>query len=197
MEASPRRSLLQRMVDFDTALSLRIHSFFLFVPRPLLKALEISGDGRLWFPLLLSLLPLTPSSPLPTALLLGSLLDLLLIGLLKHLIRRPRPVYNKGMSLAFAVDQWSFPSGHSSRVLFLASFHGLSSTSINLGTSGIWDFIRGYHVESEVFFRSYVLTSCYEMTCWLARKGCVLCMWLKSSKYQSYTCPCSSSNFSL
>ncbi|KAH7659479.1 Phosphatidate phosphatase protein [Dioscorea alata] len=142
MEAAPRSSLLRRMVDFDTALSLRIHSFFLFVPRPLLKALEISGDGRLWFPLLLSLLPLTPSSPFPTALLLGSLLDLLLIGLLKHLIRRPRPIYNKGMSLAFAVDQWSFPSGHSSRVLFFASFLALSSASIDLGTSFIWDFIR-------------------------------------------------------
>ncbi|KAJ0962035.1 hypothetical protein J5N97_029863 [Dioscorea zingiberensis] len=143
MDAAARGPLLRRVVDIDTVLSLRIHSFFLFVPRSILKVLEVSGDGRLWLPLLFSLLPLTPSSPLAFALLLGSLLDLLLIGLLKHLVRRPRPIYNKGMSLAFAVDQWSFPSGHSSRVFFLASFLSLSSASIDLGSSRIWDFLRG------------------------------------------------------
>ncbi|KAJ0962053.1 hypothetical protein J5N97_029881 [Dioscorea zingiberensis] len=142
MDAAARGPLLRRVVDIDTVLSLRIHSFFLFVPRSILKVLEVSGDGRLWLPLLFSLLPLAPSSPC-LALLLGSLLDLLLIGLLKHLVR-PRPIYNKGMSLAFAVDQWSFPSGHSSRVFFLASFLSLSSASIDLGSSRIWDFLRGF-----------------------------------------------------
>nr|CAD1844867.1 unnamed protein product [Ananas comosus var. bracteatus] len=105
---------------------------FLPVPRSLLKALEVSGDGRFWFPVVLALLPLSSSVAfsLLLGLLLGSLLDLLLVGLLKHLVRRPRPVYNKGMSLAFALDHWSFPSGHSSRVFFIASFLHLSSASL-------------------------------------------------------------------
>ncbi|OAY73472.1 putative lipid phosphate phosphatase beta [Ananas comosus] len=130
--ASPSSSLLRRLVAVDTALSLRVHSLFLPVPRSLLKALEVSGDGRFWFPVVLALLPLSSSVAfsLLLGLLLGSLLDLLLVGLLKHLVRRPRPVYNKGMSLAFALDHWSFPSGHSSRVFFIASFLHLSSASL-------------------------------------------------------------------
>ncbi|KAK9103166.1 hypothetical protein Sjap_020420 [Stephania japonica] len=46
-------------------------------------------------------------------------------------VKRPRPVYNKGMSLTVSVDHWSFPSGHSSRVCFVASFLCGSSDSIN------------------------------------------------------------------
>ncbi|XP_026662409.1 probable lipid phosphate phosphatase beta isoform X2 [Phoenix dactylifera] len=131
----PGSSLLHRLIALDTALSLRIHSLCRPVPRSLLKALEISGDGRFWFPIPLALLPFSSSASsdafhLLLALLLGSLLDLLLVGLAKHLVRRPRPVYNKGMSLAFAVDHWSFPSGHSSRVFFIASFLRLSDASL-------------------------------------------------------------------
>ncbi|KAG1354475.1 Presqualene diphosphate phosphatase [Cocos nucifera] len=133
MASLPRPSLLHRLITLDTAFSLRIHSLCRPVPRSLLKALEISGDGRFWFPIPLALLPFSSSAaafPLLLALLLGSLLDLLLVGLVKHLVRRPRPVYNKGMSLAFAVDHWSFPSGHSSRVFFIASFLRLSRASL-------------------------------------------------------------------
>ncbi|URD95644.1 acidPPc, partial [Musa troglodytarum] len=131
-----RPSILRRLVALDTALSLRVHSFCRPVPRPLLKALEISGDGRFWFPIPIALLPLSSASASAAAyslvlgLLLGSLLDLLLVGLIKHLVRRPRPVYNKGMGLTFALDHWSFPSGHSSRVFFIAAFLRLSSASL-------------------------------------------------------------------
>ncbi|XP_010933697.1 probable lipid phosphate phosphatase beta [Elaeis guineensis] len=133
---SPRRpSLLHRLIALDTALSLRIYSLCRPVPRSFLKALEISGDGRFWFPIPFALLPFSSSASsiafsLLLALLLGSLLDLLLVGLVKHLVRRPRPVYNKGMSLAFSVDHWSFPSGHASRVFFIASFLRLSDASL-------------------------------------------------------------------
>ncbi|KAG6523204.1 probable lipid phosphate phosphatase beta isoform X1 [Zingiber officinale] len=133
---SAQPSVLRRVVALDTAASLRIHTFCLPVPRLLLKALEISGDGRFWFPVPVSLLPLSSAYgfdvayPLLLGLLLGSLLDLLLVGLIKHLVRRPRPVYNKGMGLTFAVDHWSFPSGHSSRVFFISTFLRLSSSSL-------------------------------------------------------------------
>ncbi|CAL5228821.1 g12022 [Coccomyxa viridis] len=57
-------------------------------------------------------------------LLLGLLIDLAYVGLLKGAIRRPRPVYNNASDflLVVKVDQYSFPSGHAARVMFLAIF---------------------------------------------------------------------------
>lgn len=128
-------TLLRRVINLDTAVSLHLYTFFQpILPFSFLKSLELSGDGRLFFPIILSILLTTtpiatltttfssPSTLLLLNLLIGSLLDLLLIGLIKHLIQRPRPVYNKNMFLSFAVDHWSFPSGHSSRVSFIATF---------------------------------------------------------------------------
>ncbi|PIN07772.1 putative protein containing PAP2 domain [Handroanthus impetiginosus] len=128
-------TLLRRLIELDKAVSLHLYTFFQpILPFSLLKSLELSGDGRLFFPIILSILltttpiaALTAISPTITTLLLlnlliGALLDLLLIGLIKHLLQRPRPVYNKDMFLSFAVDHWSFPSGHSSRVSFIATF---------------------------------------------------------------------------
>ncbi|KZV37140.1 putative lipid phosphate phosphatase beta [Dorcoceras hygrometricum] len=119
----PRATLLRLLLELDAAVSLQIYTFFHpIIPFPVLKSLEISGDGRLILPIILSLLLTTAATNLIVLnLLLGSFLDLLLIGLLKHLIQRPRPVYNKNMFLSFAVDHWSFPSGHSSRVSFIAT----------------------------------------------------------------------------
>ena len=50
-------------------------------------------------------------------LLLGFVVDLILIGTLKALFRRQRPVYNEegDFLLVVSVDKFSFPSGHSSR----------------------------------------------------------------------------------
>ncbi|PSS11516.1 Lipid phosphate phosphatase beta [Actinidia chinensis var. chinensis] len=137
----PSPSTLRRLIDIDTAVSLHLYSAAQpILPRPLLKALEISGDGRLFFPLAISIFlsPLsnTTTSPLVFSLfadlLIGAVLDLLLVGLIKHLVRRPRPVYNKDMfHVTFAVDHWSFPSGHSSRVCFVAAFLCLSSAAIS------------------------------------------------------------------
>lgn len=135
---SPAPSLLRRIVDFDTAISLRLYTLtHPILPYYFLKTLEISGDGFLFFPLVLSLLlyPLAFSDTKNSNiflinLLLGGILDLIVIGPLKHLIRRPRPVYNKNMFLSFAVDHWSFPSGHSSRVSMIATLFYLSSDFI-------------------------------------------------------------------
>ncbi|KAH0643113.1 hypothetical protein KY290_034718 [Solanum tuberosum] len=135
---APAPSLLRRIVDFDTAISLRLYTLtHPILPYYFLKTLEISGDGFLFFPLVLSLLlyPLAFSDSKNSNiflinLLLGGILDLIVIGPLKHLIRRPRPVYNKNMFLSFAVDHWSFPSGHSSRVSMIATLFYLSSDFI-------------------------------------------------------------------
>ncbi|XP_051130091.1 probable lipid phosphate phosphatase beta [Andrographis paniculata] len=139
----PPPAVLRRLIDLDTAVSLRVYTLFQpIIPFPVLKSLEYSGDGRLFFPIILSGLlattplaalaacPKTPSTLLLINLLIGSLLDLLIIGLIKHLIQRPRPVYNKHMFLSFSVDHWSFPSGHSSRVFYIATFCFLYSNQV-------------------------------------------------------------------
>ncbi|VFR02215.1 unnamed protein product [Cuscuta campestris] len=128
-EAPPPSQLLRRLIDFDTELSLRLYTIaHPILPYSLLKSLEISGDGRLFFPVVVSLLLTTTAATVFLIdLLLAAVLDLALIGLLKHLIRRPRPVYNQNMFLSFSVDHWSFPSGHSSRVFFIATMFYLSS----------------------------------------------------------------------
>ncbi|KAK1408261.1 hypothetical protein QVD17_39897 [Tagetes erecta] len=130
----PSTSILRHLINFDTTLSLSLYNLTQPIfPRSFLKLLEISGDGRLFFPILISVLlsPYPSSSPVLFTvlvnLLIGSVLDLILIGIIKHLVRRPRPVYNKHMFLTFAVDHWSFPSGHASRVCFIASLIYLSS----------------------------------------------------------------------
>ncbi|XP_068635789.1 probable lipid phosphate phosphatase beta [Aristolochia californica] len=128
--ASKSPSLLNHLVSLDAKLSLHFYNAFQFCPRYLLKALEVSGDGRLWFPIPVALSLSSKSPYLRFVLLfifLGCLFDLLLVGSIKVLVRRPRPVYNKGMHLVFAADHWSFPSGHSSRVFLIANCLYLSS----------------------------------------------------------------------
>ncbi|KAJ3706729.1 hypothetical protein LUZ61_010434 [Rhynchospora tenuis] len=151
----PLSSFLQSFIALDTSLSLLLHTFFQFIPRCLLKSLEICADDFFYFAVAISLLfLLSPSlqSPHPflLSLLAGSLLDLLLVGLSKYLIRRPRPVYNKSdMSIAFAVDHWSFPSGHSSRVFFVSQFLFLSIENVRelLQDERLRNWVSGFGFE--------------------------------------------------
>ncbi|CAN6460751.1 unnamed protein product [Victoria cruziana] len=147
-------SILGRLVDCDARWSLSIHTACLPLPRFILLFLEFSGDGRLWFPALASLYlhPLISRDPFISRLFLhlfaGCLIDVAVVGLIKFCVRRPRPVYNKGMSLVVSVDHWSFPSGHSSRACFLGYFLWLCSGSMDkyvvywrpdfVGIVGLW-----------------------------------------------------------
>ncbi|KAM0833850.1 hypothetical protein ACQ4PT_064009 [Festuca glaucescens] len=132
-EASPRQALAKSTLlggvgDLDAAVSLRLHALFLPVPRLLLKALEVAGDGRIWLPVPISLLLISTTtssavSPLLVGLVLGLVLDIAFVGLAKLIFRRPRPAYNAAdMYVVVAVDHWSFPSGHSSRAFLVAAF---------------------------------------------------------------------------
>ncbi|PON53852.1 Phosphatidic acid phosphatase type 2/haloperoxidase [Parasponia andersonii] len=125
--------LLGGLVSLDSKVSYHLHSLFRpFLPHLVLLLLELSADFRFFFPVCLSLLLLPP--PFPThrlrpflvPFLLGLLLDLALVGLLKLLVRRSRPHYNPAMSAAVSADHFSFPSGHSSRVFFVAALVHLS-----------------------------------------------------------------------
>ncbi|KAJ4830346.1 hypothetical protein Tsubulata_028364 [Turnera subulata] len=123
--------LLRHILSLDASLSHTLHKLFHpHLPASLLLLLELSADFRLSFPLALALfLSPLPLSLLPflSPLIFGLLLDLALVGLVKLLFRRPRPPYNPAMSAAVSADHFSFPSGHASRVFFLASLVVLSS----------------------------------------------------------------------
>ena len=127
-QALSKSTLLGGVGDLDAAVSLRLHALFLPVPRLLLKAFEVAGDGRIWLPVPISLLLISTTtssvvSPLLVGLVVALVLDLAFVGLAKLIVRRPRPAYNAAdMYVAFAVDHWSFPSGHSSRAFLVAAF---------------------------------------------------------------------------
>ncbi|XP_027335668.1 probable lipid phosphate phosphatase beta [Abrus precatorius] len=126
--------LLRRIHSIDNTISLYIHTLTSpIAPRTLLRLLELFADFRFFFPVTLSLFFATPSSSplrfhLLLSLLLCSLLDLVFIGLIKFLVRRSRPSYSSHAeyNAVVPVDKFSFPSGHSSRVCFVASIVSLS-----------------------------------------------------------------------
>ena len=69
-------------------------------------------------------------------LLIGLLGDLVYVGFIKASAARARPGYNKDdMFLTVSVDRYSFPSGHSTRVAYLAMFF------IHYGASGPMMFL--------------------------------------------------------
>lgn len=164
--AAARTPLLLRLSALDVALSRTLHHHNFF-PRGLFLLLELSADFRLFFPPALSIYLYPTLSallrPLLIPLLLGLLLDLALIGLIKVIFRRPRPLYNKDMSVAVSVDHYSFPSGHSSRVCFVAALFCLASESIKHGVFadnrlvlGVWLWAAATSVSRVLLGRHFV-----------------------------------------
>ena len=83
--------------------------------------LEHSGNGLVWLFGAVAVW-LHPSITLQercalTNFLVAFVLDLILVGSLKSIFRRPRPIYNSrgDFILVVSVDKYSFPSGHASR----------------------------------------------------------------------------------
>lgn len=92
--------------------------------RLFLKLLEYSGHGIPWITVTLYMIYQTHDTKTRLFfcnLLMALFIDLVIVGLLKMLVRRPRPVYNKDdMFATVSVDRYSFPSGHSTRVVMVA-----------------------------------------------------------------------------
>ncbi|KAJ9173415.1 hypothetical protein P3X46_016553 [Hevea brasiliensis] len=129
-----RSSPLRHLLTFDAKFSHFLHSLFnSYLPASLHLVLELSADFRFSFPITLALClsPLSPSLiPFLSPLLFGLLLDLSFVGLIKIIFRRPRPPYNPHMSAAVSADNYSFPSGHASRVFLVAALVSLSANTI-------------------------------------------------------------------
>lgn len=138
MAADPRRDanmeasglpMLQRMLSLDRQLShTTYHSVGSRIPRLLLMLFEHAGNGLIWLPgsITLWVLPsLTPLQRLYAAnFLAGMVLDIIVVGFLKTMFRRGRPLYNRleDFVVVVSVDKFSFPSGHASRASFIAFF---------------------------------------------------------------------------
>ncbi|KAL3162311.1 hypothetical protein ABBQ32_009998 [Trebouxia sp. C0010 RCD-2024] len=98
------------------------------VPRKYMILLEHSGNGLVWLSGAVGawLYPYTTHQQRCAIanFLLAFVLDLLLVGTLKSILQRPRPIYNSSgdFILVVSVDQYSFPSGHASRAFYVAAF---------------------------------------------------------------------------
>ena len=144
------RGILGRLQDYDEYVTHKLYQLGLCVPRFVWKALEYSGDGfvwlalaslllvghavvlekeqealsRTWYGLVLHRIGMVDELLGPN-LMLGLLVDLVEVGLLKGMFKRPRPGHNAlagDMKIVVAVDAHSFPSGHSSRCVFCFPF---------------------------------------------------------------------------
>ena len=87
-------------------------------------AFEITGHGVPWF---IGCFYLMYAIPLMRQITMNCIcalvFDLLVVGLIKIIFRRQRPNYNKGdMFLTVSVDKYSFPSGHTTRAVLMATF---------------------------------------------------------------------------
>lgn len=120
--------MLKQLNSYDHELSLRwaicarYNSPYLYL-RKFVFALELSGSGYLWIPYSIIMIALhytTIRQAMRYILLFtGLMLDIAIVGTVKGLTRRRRPVVNHDDVLSIGPDKYSFPSGHTSRAVFL------------------------------------------------------------------------------
>ncbi|XP_077196439.1 polyisoprenoid diphosphate/phosphate phosphohydrolase PLPP6-like [Paroedura picta] len=117
--------------------------------RPLMKIIEFSAHGVPWLAGMLGGLYLNRNPGVRELLinmLFALVLDLVLVGLLKGLVRRKRPSYNDmDMFITLFVDKFSFPSGHATRVAMVSRFvfHRLTLAAPLQVLVVLWAFMVG------------------------------------------------------
>lgn len=132
MNTVSKQSFLHQIVELDRRFSAWVHEqglglfFYLF-----LRTLEFSGDGVFLIPCAAATF-LAPKPKLTPEirmfffnLFMAFLFDLIFVSIIKNIVRRPRPVYNRNHFMTVQVDHWSFPSGHSTRALLVVTMFGL------------------------------------------------------------------------
>lgn len=120
--------MFKTLNSYDHELSLRwaicarYNSPYLFL-RKFVFALEFSGSGYLWLPysiIMIARYYTTIRQAMRYILLFtGLMIDIAIVGTVKGLTRRQRPVVNHDDVLSIGPDKFSFPSGHTSRAVFL------------------------------------------------------------------------------
>jgi len=122
-------TMRERIMVWDKVASRRVYDASYSSTRLFLIFLEFTGHGGLWviLPLLWYLLR-SDMRPAVAASLLNymalAVVDLAVIGILKPVVRRPRPEQNRGITAItiHAIDQYSFPSGHATRAGLNAAY---------------------------------------------------------------------------
>ncbi|CAF0809987.1 unnamed protein product [Adineta steineri] len=109
-------------LSIRSAICARLDSPYLYL-RKFAILLEFSGSIYIWIPysvIMIALHYTTIHEAMQYILLFtGFMFDIVIIGTTKFLIRRPRPVVNHNDVLAIGPDKFSFPSGRTSRAVFL------------------------------------------------------------------------------
>ena len=124
-------NLIEKLYNYDIALSRNL-SFCADKAsgrwRSLMILLEISGHGVPWITgTILSIIFFSDlKQEFACNLLLALMLDLAVVGAVKVLVRRKRPVYNEmDMFATISVDNYSFPSGHSTRAAMVTGLFAM------------------------------------------------------------------------
>lgn len=138
--------MLKTLNSYDHELSLRwaicarYNSPYLFL-RKFVFALEFSGSGYLWIPYSIIMIArhyTTIHQAMRYILLFtGLMLDIAIVGTVKGLTRRRRPVVNHNDVLSIGPDKFSFPSGHTSRAVFLLFYFIQTSFFETISTPSI------------------------------------------------------------
>ncbi|XP_071820591.1 polyisoprenoid diphosphate/phosphate phosphohydrolase PLPP6-like [Apostichopus japonicus] len=140
--------------------------------RPFLKLLEYSGHGIPWLLGVFVVMYLTNEKDpklfqIAFNILFALVLDLVVSGTLKAIVRRPRPSTNSSSDMFFvvSVDHFSFPSGHTTRATMLAVLVliRLPLSVLTQYLSIVWAFciaasrvMLGRHHLSDVFFGAII-----------------------------------------
>ena len=148
--------------------------------RYLLVLLEISGHGVPWIAaaVLGVLITRGTSQQFACNMLLGLLLDLIVVGTFKVVFRRKRPIYNeKDMFATVSVDQYSFPSGHSTRAAMVAGSIGTYVTNqTNMVLVFLWAVCGA---SSRVLLgRHHIFDVIFGVVIGLAQFGVIMVVWL-------------------
>lgn len=129
---SPSSTPLTRLLSWDVRVSAQFYTWYTaqpLLPHSVLICLEATGHGLAWLiwpPLLLLVKPHMSTASLSVLInfYLLTVIDVVVIAILKPLFHRARPVYNSGLQAITieAVDKFSFPSGHATRASSVAAF---------------------------------------------------------------------------
>ncbi|KAG0563920.1 hypothetical protein KC19_8G069700 [Ceratodon purpureus] len=152
-----------KMIVFDRRYSKWVHeTFFSDWAFFILRFFEFSGDGLFWLPGTAAFW-LSPSAGSPDTrmfalnLFIGLLLDFFVVGCIKSAVQRKRPQYNTGHLMVVSMDQWSFPSGHSSRAVMIVSLIWLYSPMWRAMISQYWWPYLVLKYEKNHYMSEYVL----------------------------------------
>lgn len=137
--------------------------------RPLMKTLEWSCHGLPWIISAVYVFLDATNPPLERVmlnLLCALFIDLVIVGVIKWIVRRKRPSYNRDdMFATVSVDKFSFPSGHATRAYMVTWFllyhvklaiplrfllqvwcHAVGASRVVLGRHHITDVLAGFAI---------------------------------------------------